>query len=399
MKHPHQGYSPNAEQGDCGTLPVNCKVGSKEVIAVGSDDPHVLYRLQALEKRLSLTDLRFSFGYVTRKRWQTAERALGRVGVTIPPRSLGRLQTLLKPIVRGRIVGALGRRPELLLVFFPTQAPVAAAFPDARVVYVVLDDYLHYGWPEPLVRRYEQEIVARADLVVCVSRALAEKLTAEISLARKTVVVSPNALPAAWIPTTAPRKPDVLPKPVSDLPRPVAGVIGMLANRIRWDWITRAVDRVPQLTWLFVGPVGDLDPRNRALVDGLRSKPACHFLGRQPYERLREFLAALDLAVLAYSDHDVNPFASPVRFFSHLPFYAPIIASRGCRQLEEFEHLITLCRTSEEFVAAIEAGVRCGCDDPVRTFRWRAAHAHTWEARAEDLVNVMRERGLLALKA
>jgi glycosyltransferase involved in cell wall biosynthesis len=387
--------------GSSASASVNSRVAAEKdailTIALGSDDPHLLYRLQALGKRVPLTDLRLSFGYAIRTTRQANERAPpGLVSVTIPPRSLGRLRTLLKPIVNGRIVGALGRRPELLLIFFPMQAPVAAAFPDARVVYVVLDDYLHYGWSSRVLRRYEQEIVARAELVVCVSRALAKKLTAEISLARKTVVVSPNAIPAPWIPTTAPRKPDLLPKPVSDLPRPIAGVIGLLANRIRWDWITRAVERVPQLTWLFVGPVGELDPRNRALVDALRSKPACHFLGWQPYERLREFLTALDLAVVAYNDQGVNPFASPVRIFSHLPFYAPIIASIGCRQLEEFEHLITLCRTSEEFVAAIEAGVHCGCNDPVRSFRWRAAHAHTWDARADDLVNVMRELGLLA---
>jgi glycosyltransferase involved in cell wall biosynthesis len=302
----------------------------------------------------------------------------------------------LKPIVSGRIVGALGRRPDLLLVFFPSHAPVATALPDARVVYIVLDDYLHYGWPEQVVRRYEQELVARADLVVCVSRALAEKLTAETSLPRKAVVLSPNAIPATWIPTTAPKEPGVLPKPVSDLPRPVAGVIGRLENRIRWDWISRAVECVPQLAWLFVGPVGDLDPRNRALVDALKSNPACHFLGQQPYERLPKFLGAIDLAVLAYADRDVNPVASPVRFFSHLPFFAPIIATPGCRQLEEFDHLITLCRTPEEFTRGIEAGVRCGCDDPTRSFRWRAAHTHTWEARAEDLMTVMRERRLLA---
>jgi glycosyltransferase involved in cell wall biosynthesis len=295
--------------------------------------------------------------------------------------------------VNKRIVDALGRQPEVLLIFFPTQAPVLDALPNARVVYVVLDDYLHYGWPEPVVRRYEQEIAARADLVVCVSRALAEKFTSD---ARNAVFVSPNGLPSAWIPTAAPGKPDSLPSLISDLRRPVAGVIGKLTNRTRWDWITQAVERLPQLAWLFVGPVDDLDPREHALVDALRGKPSCRFLGQQPYERLPEFLAALDLAVLAYGDDDVNPLASPVRFFSHLPFYAPIIASPGCRQLEDFQHLITLCQTPEKFVGAIEAGFQGSCDDPVRSFRWRTAHAHTWEARADDLINVMRERGLLA---
>src|SRR5258705_6566000 len=113
-EYPHQCCSPDRVQRNCGTSPANYKVGSNEVIALGSDDPHVLYRLQALAERFPLTDLRLSFGYAAQTRRQT-NGALERVSVTIPPRSLGRLRTVLEPIVTGRIVDALGRRPEVLL--------------------------------------------------------------------------------------------------------------------------------------------------------------------------------------------------------------------------------------------------------------------------------------------
>lgn len=363
--------------------------GQRHVV-LGTADPWIVARISALRQLLPMVEMRLDWGYRNAPDAADASGPGRPVRVAIPPRSLGRLRHVFRPVVRDRIRKAAGGVPDVVWIVLPVHWPVVEAFPEARVVYIAADDYRFYGWPEEVVGRYEAALVRKADLVVAVSSALAEHLVRRGADRDKTIV-SPNGLPASWIPREPPGGPAAFPPGLASLPRPVAGVIGRIGRRLRLDWIETAARRLPAVHWLFVGPPDD-DPQVRSWHARMSSLPNCHFVGPQPYDQLAAIHAALDLSILPYADFGVNPRASPVRLFSSLPFPAPIVATQGCRQLEEFGHYLHLCRTSHEFVETI---ARLGGSDPTWPARHAIAPLHTWEKRARDVVVAAVEKGIL----
>lgn len=112
-------------------------------------------------------------------------------------------------------------------------------------------------------------------------------------------------------------------------------------------------------------PVLALTPRGHPVLAG-RHRPA----------------AALDLAVLPSSDRSTNPHGSPVRLFLRLPQAAPLFATPGWRQTDEFAPLATRCGSPAALAAARRASRDAGYDDGRRAAYHAAAREHTWDARA-----------------
>jgi len=272
--------------------------------------------------------------------------------------------------------------PELSTVVFtrPDQAALLPAFGDVRRIYYAIDDYATYqrDWDEA-----EVALLSSADRVVCVSQALANTLARRgAGVAEKTTVL-PNAIPASWLPPAPPARPSPLPENLA-LPRPLAGVLGRISSRLRLDWLLAAMDATPWLHWVFVGDIewGEVVGSDRPLLARLRRHPHSTWLGGRPFAALRDFAAALDVAVLPYGERSTNPHGSAVRLFAHLPFAAPLLATPGCAQVEEFSPLVTVCESSAALNDTLSAARASNFDDGRRAERWRVAQDHTWEARA-----------------
>lgn len=262
----------------------------------------------------------------------------------------------------------------------PDQAALLPALSGLRILYYAIDDFDTYGrdWGSD-----ERAVLAAATDVVCVSSALADRLaqrTPEASRPRYHVL--PNAVPADWIPDAS------RPKPTHEtlrLPAPVAGVLGRVSSRLRLDWLLSAIDALPWLHWVFAGDIewSEVTPEDRPRIAALRAHPRCRITGAIPFARMREYAAAIDLAVLPYSARSTNPCGSPVRLFIHLPFRAPLVATPGCAQIDEFRHVVQVCDSADALIAELAKWRELGFDDPKRALRWDTAHAHTWDARAE----------------
>lgn len=280
--------------------------------------------------------------------------------------------------------------PRAVVFTRPDQAPLLDTFPDARRVYYAIDDYATYGrdWTAP-----ERALLARTDHVVCVSQKLAAALVAREPAASGKITVLPNAIPAAWLPASSPTQSLALPENLH-LPRPLAGVLGRVSSRLRLDWLLDVIEREPWLHWLFVGDIewAEVTAEDRPRIEQLRRHPRCTLLGERPFDTFRDFAAALDVAVLPYSDRSTNPHGSAVRLFIHLPFAAPLLATPGCAQVSAFSPLVALCESPAGLAAALAALRANNFDDGRRTARWQAAHAHTWAARAEAWLPLLTAR-------
>lgn len=307
---------------------------------------------------------------------------------SLTPRALGRLSGKLAPINK-RVLSRCCPEAGTVVFTRPDQRAFARHFEGVHRIYYAGDDFSHeYGWPADLVYRWEQQLLEHTDHVICVSEALARVFEERYGWSPERTMVSPNGCPADVIPSSCPATNAPLPKSLA-LERPVAGVLGSLSKRTRLDWLRRLVDSLPWLNWLFIGPAQGLPDGEGSDLDWLRRHPRCRFLGARPYEELLAYSAMIDVAVIPYSEGGQNRVGTSTRLFGHLPFAQPVLASRGCEQMEEFEPLARVFDSVDSMAAALEGLRQVDFDDGRREARWLAARENTWERRAESILALL----------
>jgi glycosyltransferase involved in cell wall biosynthesis len=356
----------------------------RRLFVIASDEPYHQALFEALEALCSVQTLAPRIG------WRGWLPSFGRRRRTcdLPRGAFSRhrwLVRILAPLVERRLLAAYGRA-DALIITDPHSWPYAIHYRRLAsvITYLVSDDYAAY----PHVRLdQEHDLVRHADLILPVSRRLAEVLQARYRIEASRIRIVPNGIPASWLPAEPPTERSVPPAqrpalPVDLVPadfRPLIGIIGVFGSRIDLGPIVAAHDALPQLRWLFVGPVR----RQLPGLAHLQSSPRCRFLGPLPYERLQPCFATLDAAVLPLTDGDINPCSSPVRFFSQLPTGQPILYTGTCAQIAETPHLAYHCADGQALTATLERLAAAGFQDGRAAERHRFATGCTWPRRAE----------------
>jgi len=286
----------------------------------------------------------------------------------------------------GEEIGRQVQAGDTVIFTRPDQAVLLPFFQTARKIFYVLDDYRTYGrdWTAE-----DLALLKACDHVIAVSPALGQLLETRMPGVSVRLTISANAVPASWIPPTCPAHP--APIPGFKKGGPLVGVIGSISSRLRLDWLAEAVDHTPALNWLFVGGIekDELREEDRAHFEKLDRHPRCYFTGPKPYEELFTYCRGLDVALLPYSERSTNPYGSAMRLFMHLPFGQPIIATPGCRMVEDFVPLVSMAESASHLAKLLNEAARMGAEDPLRQARWQASFQHTWDVRAEVLRNLV----------
>jgi glycosyltransferase involved in cell wall biosynthesis len=202
------------------------------------------------------------------------------------------------------------------------------------------------------------------------------------------IVVIPNATRAKNVFRELPSGPSPLPHDVSDLPRPIAGVIGNLASNMDWNLLEQVVNATPAFTWVFVGPVEmPVDDREQRLTRArlLKRGGRIRFVGSKPYSRLCDYARAFDVAVLPYRMQEPTYSGSATRFYEHLAACRPMVSTRAVAELLDKEPLLQLVANSEEMISRLEALRAASFQDGNELVRWKASFAETWHARAASV--------------
>ena len=99
---------------------------------------------------------------------------------------------------------------------------------------------------------------------------------------------------------------------------------------------------------MFIGPIEPL-----ARVDKVRNMRNIHFLGKQPYSKLPNYLAGFDVCVNPFVLGKLADSVSPIKLYEYLASGKPVV-SVDMSAAQQFVDVIPLTRTQEEFLVAIE---------------------------------------------
>jgi glycosyltransferase involved in cell wall biosynthesis len=283
------------------------------------------------------------------------------------------------------------RQPEesTLICTSPFYAPVAELWP-WRVVYYLTDLTKKYAGLNPAqVVKLDRRMCRVAQVICPNSRRIADYLCAEAGCDTRKITVIPNATREENVldrPAMEPFEPSA---DLSDLPRPIVGVIGNFASNMDWTLLADAVEKTKDVTWAFVGPAAEPLPdrvSRRLRQDLMKRGGRVRFLGSRPYGQLSQYARAFDVALIPYAKVEPTISGSATRFYEHLAACRPILASRAHAELLTKEPLLKLVDTGEDLAAEIERLRESGFRDGFEELRWKASQEGTWKVRARDLV-------------
>ncbi len=285
-------------------------------------------------------------------------------------------------------------RDAVTIIGTPFAAKIAGSLGERLVVYDCNDDWAAIPrLPSAYLRRQEEQLARRADLVFATSRRLFERLA---RLNERTRLL-PSGVDVEHFARAG--EPEEVPEEMRGLASPVIGSIGSVnATKDDLDLLEAVAARRPAWSFVFVGPVmADVDLGKYPAL-----RQCARFLGSRPYEALPAYVRAMDVCVLAYKRNAFTASANPTKVFEYLSAGKPVVAT-PLEDLAELDRFVALARDTDEFVTAIEAALERGDDDAIRKARIERSRQRSWEtivsAFEAQIEHHLMERGNVSNRA
>jgi glycosyltransferase involved in cell wall biosynthesis len=271
-----------------------------------------------------------------------------------------------------------GLERPILWTFLPNTVCLVGRLGESRVIYHCVDEYSAFaGVPREALRRMEETLVRRADLVLASSETLAEERR---PWNPRTHFVShgvdvPHFAQALDASVAAP--PDA-----AALSRPVIGFFGLIAEWIDLELIREVACHRPDWTVLMIG-------KTTVDTSALRALPNVRLLGQKPYAELPAYCRAFDVGIIPFRIDALTVRANPLKLREYLAAGLPVVSS-DLPEVRKYAGLVRLASGADGFITAIEAALG---ERPPAMARARVAAMteESWEARVEQISQLIEE--------
>lgn len=272
-----------------------------------------------------------------------------------------------------------GLEKPIVWSFLPNVGRLLGRLDESLAVYHCVDEYSAFsGVPRGALVRMERDLVARADLVFTSS----ERLCAERRRLNPQTHFVPHGVDVAHF-SRALDPATRIPADARDLPGPVIGFFGLIADWVDLDLVRRLAEARPRWRFVLIGKaVTDLAP--------LRGLANVHLLGQRPYATLPGYCRKFDVAIIPFRLNELTLRANPLKLREYLAAGLPVVSS-PLPEVGRYRDRVALAEGEGGFVAAIEAALGDRSADADRR-RSEAMRSEGWEARVEDLSRIIARR-------
>ncbi|OJT21566.1 glycosyltransferase [Archangium sp. Cb G35] len=256
--------------------------------------------------------------------------------------------------------------------FLPASAPVSGRLGEEFVVYHCVDEFSAFSDTNGKhIAEMEEQLLKRADLCITSAERLREN---KVRVNPSTVLVRHgvdfNHFVKACDPAT------VIPEDIANLPKPIFGFFGLVADWVDLEAIAATARAHPEGSVVVIGKVApDVDPAV------LKAEKNIHLLGRKPYSALPGYCKAFDVALMPFKVNELTLNANPLKVREYLAAGVPVVSS----DIPEVRKvgLCKLAKDTEDFVRKVDECLAEGAG-PSRERAERIRH-ESWEAKVEEI--------------
>jgi len=269
----------------------------------------------------------------------------------------------------------------------PEMVDLIDEIPPARLLlYHVVDEYSAYSGQTSTSRSHtemqEERIMALADAIVVVS----QKLYQSKSPFNAHTYLVPNGV--NYDAYTTALNESYIPDIFQTIPSPRLGYSGLVGDRLNFDMLLKLASDHPEWSLVFLG---------EARVSGqaeqwqaLSVLPNVYYLGLVDIAQVPYYLKGFDVGLMPYAQTREADNISPLKLYDYLAAGLPV-ASIDIPAARTFADYIHLAAQAEAFEQAVQAALADTTPESRQTRR-SVAHQHTWDARVEQLSDLIQEQ-------
>lgn len=293
--------------------------------------------------------------------------------LAIPSFGSSALRKISTALLRKQVLRAmrkLGFRRPMNWVFNPAAGTLAGTLGEESIIYYCVDEYTAFkGVDAVSLAKIESDLLDKSDIVFVSAEKL---LRSKVSARCRTVLIRHGVDFDHFTQALAPET--VVPSAIADLPEPVIGYFGLIAD----DWVD-----VPLLVRVARSfPTGSLVLLGKATTDlaALEREPNVRILGRVPYSTLPSYSKGFDVAIIPFPVTEVTLNANPLKAREYLAAGLPVV-STAIPEVEVLGECL-IGKTPEEFIDQLKRALEVPGPDAGRSGRMKS---EGWSARLEQI--------------
>ena len=262
------------------------------------------------------------------------------------------------------------------MIFNPAAGLLAGKLGEKELIYYCVDEYTAFTGASNGLREIEESLFKKADLVIV----SAEKLLENKKRFNENTFIIRHGVDFSHFRKALDESSEI-PGEIKNLPRPIIGFHGLLADWVDFELIKKVAEHFSNGSVVLIGKIA-VDAEQKIKI--LNDVKNVHFLGRKPYSELPNFCKGFDVALNPFAISELTLAANPLKVREYLAAGLPVI-STDIPEVSILEH----CRIGQnhtDFIRQIEAALNDSCPRKIIS---DSIKNESWEARIDQLREIM----------
>ena len=270
----------------------------------------------------------------------------------------------------------LGFRDTVNMVFNPAAGMIAGRLGETDLIYYCVDEYTAFTGASNGLREIENDLFRRADVVIVSAERLFES---KKGFNPNTHVIRHGT---DWRHFRTALDPALeIPADIRDLPRPIIGFHGLLADWVDFELIRKTAKRFPNGSVVLIGKIA-VDAEQKVKI--LNDVPNVHFLGRKPYSELPAYCKAFAVALNPFAINELTLAANPLKVREYLAAGLPVV-STDIPEVRILEDCL-VGNDHEDFIQKVALAISSTKSRPEISDR---IEHESWESKVDELRQIL----------
>lgn len=264
--------------------------------------------------------------------------------------------------------------PFQLWTFIPTMVNLIGHLNESKVIYYCVDEWSKFSFLDGvLMRKLEQELLQKSDVVITTAKTLFE----DKQPFAKNCLLVPHGVD--WNHFSRALSIDChLPDDMLDVKKPVLGFFGLIHDWIDLELIAFLAKKRPEWSLVLIG-------KSSVDMNVLAQYQNVHLLGQKHYEVLPEYCRAMDVALIPFKLNELTIHVNPIKLREYLASGLPVV-STNLPEVAKYSQLVEIGKNYDEFLEKVEKCLQENTD-VYRHTRSDAMKKETWRAKVDTIMS------------